>query len=122
MMFWKSLYNLRTRESKQLKTVLELYEMEIHQKISMPNYQKAEDDGEEKCRSETPIAKLSRQTLENRNRSSGQERPKSTSTVPPAVAGPARRPAVDGFVFAGVFPDAHKIEHAPATRPPLVSQ
>ena len=31
---------LRTRESDQLKTVLELYDMEIHQKISMPNYQK----------------------------------------------------------------------------------
>ena len=27
-------------ESAQLKTVLELYDMEIHQKISMPNYQK----------------------------------------------------------------------------------
>ena len=34
------LYKLRRRESDQLKTVLELYEMEIHQKISMPNYQK----------------------------------------------------------------------------------
>ena len=29
---------LRIRESDQLKTVLELYEMEIHQKISVPNY------------------------------------------------------------------------------------
>ena len=28
------------RESEQLKTVLELYEMETHQKISMPKYQK----------------------------------------------------------------------------------
>ena len=28
------------RESDQLKTVLELYDMEIHQKILMPNYQK----------------------------------------------------------------------------------
>ena len=34
------LYKMRTRESAQLKTVLELYDMEIHQKISMPNYQK----------------------------------------------------------------------------------
>ena len=33
------LYKLRLRESDQLKTVLELYDMEIHQKISMPNYQ-----------------------------------------------------------------------------------
>ena len=34
------LYKLRIRESAQLKTVLELYDMEIHQKIPMPNYQK----------------------------------------------------------------------------------
>ena len=36
----QSLYKLRIRESEQLKTVLELYDMEIHQKISVPNYQK----------------------------------------------------------------------------------
>ena len=36
----ESLCKLRIRESAQLKTVLELYDMEIHQKISMPNYQK----------------------------------------------------------------------------------
>ena len=36
----ESLYKLRIRESAQLKTVLELYDMEIHHKISMPNYQK----------------------------------------------------------------------------------
>ena len=36
----ESLYKLRIRESDQLKTLLELYDMEIHQKISMPNYQK----------------------------------------------------------------------------------
>ena len=42
----ESLYKLRIRESAQLKTVLELYDMEIHQKISMPNYQKIENDGE----------------------------------------------------------------------------
>ena len=34
------LYKLRLRESDQLKAVLELYDMEIHQKISMPNYHK----------------------------------------------------------------------------------
>ena len=33
----ESLYKLRKRESTQMKTVLELYDMEIHQK--MPNYQ-----------------------------------------------------------------------------------
>ena len=31
------LYKLRIREPDQLKTLLELYDMEIHQKISMPN-------------------------------------------------------------------------------------
>ena len=36
----ESLYKLRIRESAQLKTVLELYDMEIHQKISMRNCQK----------------------------------------------------------------------------------
>ena len=36
----ESLYKLRNRASEQLGTVLELYEMEIHQKISMPNNQK----------------------------------------------------------------------------------
>ena len=36
----ESLYKLRIRESDQFKTVLELYNMEIHQKISMPKYQK----------------------------------------------------------------------------------
>ena len=36
----ESFYKLRVRESSQLKTVLELYDMEIHRKISKPNYQK----------------------------------------------------------------------------------
>ena len=35
----ESLYKLRIRECDRLKTALELYGMEIHQKISMPNYQ-----------------------------------------------------------------------------------
>ena len=34
------LCKLRIRESDQLKTVLELYDMETHQKTSVPNYQK----------------------------------------------------------------------------------
>ena len=36
----ESLYKLRVRESAQLKTAGELYDIEIHQKISVPNYQK----------------------------------------------------------------------------------
>ena len=36
----ESVDKLRIRESVELKTVLELYDMEIHQKISIPDYQK----------------------------------------------------------------------------------
>ena len=36
----ESLHKIRIRESDQLKIVLELYDMEIHQKISVPDYQK----------------------------------------------------------------------------------
>ena len=36
----ESLYKFRIHESDHIKTVLELYDMEIHQKISMPNNQK----------------------------------------------------------------------------------
>ena len=36
----ESLYKLRIRESEKLKTVLELYNVEIHQKILRPDYQK----------------------------------------------------------------------------------
>ena len=35
----ESLYRLRIRESDQLKTVLELYDLEIHRKILFPKYQ-----------------------------------------------------------------------------------
>ena len=35
----ESLKKFRERLSDQLNTVLELYDMEFHQKISMPNYQ-----------------------------------------------------------------------------------
>ena len=67
----ETLYKLRVSESAQLKTVLEFYDMEIHQKISIPNYQKNEDNGEKEYRLETTITKLSRQARENWNRSSG---------------------------------------------------
>ena len=36
----ESLHKSRMRESDQLRTVVKLYDMEIHQKISMPNYQR----------------------------------------------------------------------------------
>ena len=47
--------------------------MGIHQKISMPNYQKLKNDGEEKVRSKTLIAKFSRQTWENWDMGGGYE-------------------------------------------------
>ena len=53
----KSLYKLRISESDQLKTVLELYDMEIHQKTSVLNNQKLKNHGEEEYRSETSITK-----------------------------------------------------------------
>ena len=40
MISWKVCTKWRIRESDQLKTELELFDMEIHQKISMPKYQK----------------------------------------------------------------------------------
>ena len=61
----EGLYKLRIRESDQLKTVLELYDMEIHQKISVPNCQKLKNHGEKEYRSKTSFTKLWRQTWEN---------------------------------------------------------
>ena len=40
------LESMRIRGSDQLKTVLELYDMEIKQQISMPKYQEIQNDGE----------------------------------------------------------------------------
>ena len=40
MMFWEVCTKWRIRESDQLKTVLELYDMEIHQQIPRPGNQK----------------------------------------------------------------------------------
>ena len=54
----ESLYKLRIRESAQLKTVLELYDVETHQKISRPNCQKNKIMVKNRYRSETLIAKL----------------------------------------------------------------
>ena len=40
MTSWKGLYKLRIRESEKLKTVLELYDLETHQKKLGPDYHK----------------------------------------------------------------------------------
>ena len=61
---WESLYNLRIRESAQLKTVLELYDMETHQKISVPNCQKLK----------TMVRKSTDQKLRFRNFEAGHGR------------------------------------------------
>ena len=45
--FLDSLYNMRTRGSDQLQTVLAMYEQEINQDRSRPSCQKFEDHGGE---------------------------------------------------------------------------
>ena len=69
----ESLYKLRIPESEQLKKSLRIVRDGDASKDIDAQLSNNEDDGEKKYRSETPIAKLWRQTRENRNRSSGQE-------------------------------------------------
>ena len=45
-----SLYKLRVRQSAQFKTVLELYDVQIHQKRSVSKLSKVETHGEEEVR------------------------------------------------------------------------
>ena len=40
MTSWKDWTKLRKRESEKLKTILELYDMQIHQKKAGPDYQR----------------------------------------------------------------------------------
>ena len=50
----EGLYKLRIRESEKLMTVLELYDLEIHQKkIIGPDFSQIEDNGEKKYRAES---------------------------------------------------------------------
>ena len=67
----ETLYTLRTREFDQLKTVLELYDMEIHQKISVPNYQKLK----------TMVKRSADQKLRSRNFDARNERIESGAVV-----------------------------------------
>ena len=46
----EGLYKLRIRESEKLKTVLELYDLETHQKKLGPDYHRLKDCGEKKYR------------------------------------------------------------------------
>ena len=67
----ESLYKLRIRESAQLKTVLELYDMEIHQKISTPNFQ----------RLKTMVKRRKDQKLRLRNFDAGHEKIETGTVV-----------------------------------------
>ena len=58
MMFWKVCTNGGYESLRNSKIVLELYEREIHQKISMPNYQKI-----------NPMVKRSSQKLDTESHS-----------------------------------------------------
>ena len=53
----EGLYKLRMRESEKLKTVLELYNMEIHQKKAGPDYH----------RLKTMVKRSIEQVIRNRN-------------------------------------------------------
>ena len=46
----EGLYKLRIRESEKLKTVLELYDLETHQKKLGPDYHRLKSYGEKKYR------------------------------------------------------------------------
>ena len=67
----ESLYEFTVRGSTQLKTVLDMYDMEIHQKISMPNYQKLK----------TIVKKSSNQKLRLRNFDARHERIEAGAVV-----------------------------------------
>ena len=67
----ESLYKLRTRESDQFKTVSGLYDMEIHQKISKPDYQ----------RLKTMVKRSIDQKLRFRNFDAGNERIEAEAVV-----------------------------------------
>ena len=65
-----SLYTLRIRASDQLKTVLGLYELEIHQKISKLDYQKL-----------STIKRSIDQRMKSRNVQAGNERNETGAVV-----------------------------------------
>ena len=65
MISWKVCTNWGYVGLINSKPFLELYYMEIHHKIPVPNHQKFENHGGEEKRSETSFTKLWRQTWEN---------------------------------------------------------
>ena len=69
----ESLYKLRIRESDQLKTVLELYDMELHQKRSRPDDQKLKTMVKRRKDQKLRLRNFRRQKWQNWNRCSGYE-------------------------------------------------
>ena len=67
----ESLYKLRIHESEQLKTVLELYDMEIHQKISISNYQKLNTMVKRRKDQKLRLRNFDARHVKNRHKSSG---------------------------------------------------
>ena len=59
--------------SDQLKTVLELYDMEINQRISMPNSQKLKTMVKRSINQKLRLRNFAARHEKNRNRCSGQE-------------------------------------------------
>ena len=73
----ESLYKLRVRESEQLKTVLELYDMNIHQKISTPNYRSLKTMVKRSFDQKLRLRNFDARHEEIETGSSGQESPRS---------------------------------------------
>ena len=69
----ESLDTLRTRESDQLKNVLELYYMEIQQKISMPNNQRLKTMMKTSINQKLRLRNFDARDEKNRNKCRGQE-------------------------------------------------
>ena len=57
----EGLYKLRIRESDKLKTVLELYDLEIHQKKAGPDYHRSSTKPETEIMRETPWSRIREQ-------------------------------------------------------------
>ena len=64
---------MRIRETDPLKNLLELYDMEIHQMISIPNYQKLKTTMKRSINQKLRLQKLWRREWEDWNRCNGFE-------------------------------------------------
>ena len=94
MTTWKVCYKFRIRESDQLKTVLELYDMENRQKISMPDYQKLK----------TMVKRSTDQKLRLRNFDARNERIETGAVVTNRNVS-----APNHFVIIGILPNVNSV-------------